>query len=100
MSQQGRQGGLALEKMWKVEQLSTSIISSGWSVHFFSTEVGTRGYCSTTVKAYLSGVGFKGHLLKSTIKKFTLSSLTTFFQIWLSRACKYIEDVSAGKDYA
>ena len=78
---------LHYKKYEKYEPLSTSIISSGWSVYFFSTEVGTRGYCSTTVKAYLSGVGFIGQLLKSTIK-FVLSSIKASFQIWFSGACK------------
>ena len=47
----------------------------------FAIEVGARGYCSTTVKSCLCRLGFSGKLLKSTIKKLSLSSLKPSFQI-------------------
>ena len=76
------------KKFQKYEPLSTSIKSNGWSVHLFAIEVGARGYCSTTVKSCLCRLGFSGKLLKSTIKKLSLSSLKASFQIGMSTDCK------------
>ena len=62
------------KKFKKYKPVSTSIKSNGCSIHLFAIEVGARGYCSTTIKCCLSCLGFSGKLLKSTIKKLSLSS--------------------------
>ena len=81
------------KKFQKYEPLSTSIKSNSWSVSLFAIEIGARGYCSTTVKSCLCRLGFSGKLLKSTIKKFSWSSLKVSFQIWLSRDCnRWLEE--------
>ena len=83
------------KKIEKYQPLSTPKKSNGWCVHLFAIEVGATGYCSTTVKSCLSCLGFSDKLLKSVIKKLSLSFLKASFQIWLSRDCKsWLEEKS------
>ena len=55
------------------------MISNERSVNFFSSNIGARRYCSTTVKSCLSLPGFSDELLGPIIKNFDFSSLKESF---------------------
>ena len=63
---------------------SLAMVSNGWSVHLFPTEVGGRGYFSVTRKSCLMRLGFSTSLVKSTLKSLSLISSKASFQICLS----------------
>ena len=79
------------KKFENYKLLCTSLKANHWSAHLFAIEVGTRGYCSTTVRLHMFHIvclcclGFSGKLLKSIIKKLSLSSLKASFPVWLSK---------------
>ena len=73
------------KKFLKYDSLCTAAKANGWSVQFFAVEVGARGYCAMTMKSCLFRLGFENKLIKSTLKSMSLASLTSSFQIWLSR---------------
>ena len=75
------------KKFEKFQLLSSSIKSNGGSVYLFAVEVGAGGYCFTTVRSCLSGLGVSGNFMNSTLK-LILSSLKTSLQIWLSKGYK------------
>ena len=75
------------KKFEKFQLLRSSIKSNGGSVYLFAVEVGAGGYCFTTVRCCLSGLGVSGNFMNSTLK-LILSSLKTSLQIWLSKDYK------------
>ena len=75
------------KKFEKFQLLSSSIKSNGGSVYLFAVEVDAGGYCFTTVRSCLSGLGVSGNFINSTLK-LILSSLKTSLQIWLSKGYK------------
>lgn len=80
-------GVLHQKKFEKFQLLRSSIKSNGGSVYLFAVEVGAGGYCFTTVRCCLSGLGVSGNFMNSTLK-LILSSLKTSLQIWLSKDYK------------
>ena len=53
---------------------SLAMVSNGWSLHLFLTEVGGRGYFSVTRKSCLMRLRFSTSLVKSTLKSLSLTS--------------------------
>ena len=55
------------EKLQKYYPLCCSIRSNGWSVCFFATEVGARGFCAESVRSCLCSLGFNNRLCRKTL---------------------------------
>ena len=54
---------------------SLAMVSNGWSLHLFLTEVGGRGYFSVTRKSCSMRLRFSTSLVKSTLKSFKFNIL-------------------------
>ena len=76
------------KKFYKYNPLVTAIKSNGWSAHLFAVEVGTRGYCATSVKSCLLRLGLPGKMVRPILKSLSLTSLKASFQIWQARDVK------------
>ena len=55
------------KKLEKYYPLSLALVSNGWSVHLLPIEIGTRVYCSATVKSSLMRLGFSTSLIRSIL---------------------------------
>ena len=48
----------ATTKFGKYDPLCSAIKGNGWSIHSFAVEVGACGYCASTIRSCLMGLGF------------------------------------------
>ena len=67
------------------EELIPFLRNSGWNCHYFSIEVGARGYNSISVSTCLKSLGFSSKQSRALLPKLSTAALKASFYIWLVR---------------
>ena len=58
---------------------------NGWSVEFYTVEVGSRGYVAPTLRRFFSALGFPDQVMRAACKRCSIIALRCSYILYLSR---------------
>ena len=73
-------------KTEKYNSLVDHIRGTGWKCHFFTIEVGARGFNSSRVPYCLKALGFSPRITRKVLSELSRAALVGSYHIWLARA--------------
>jgi hypothetical protein len=75
----------ALKKKKRYLELKSALMVKGWTVYDLTFEIGALGFVSTSIRSFLSKLGFSPDQMKYMIQRMCLIARRSSFYIWNAR---------------